>query len=142
MRHPAHGDENRRLHDSQRLRDLIDVHGGFTVRLRTGRAVPSGISVAMRSSQSFTFGRDRWCDADVAEWLAQIDRCPAWRRRSIGGWLDTRSQTVWLDVVRVLPSSLRRPACLLGKAMRQHCVFDLGRRETLVLRPMLDPETR
>jgi hypothetical protein len=137
MRHSADRDVDRRLHDSRRLRDLIDVDGGFTVRLRTGRPIPSGISVAMRSSQSLTFERDRWCDAKVADWLAQIERCPSWRRGSIGGWLDTRSETVWLDVVRVLPSSLRRPACLLGRAMQQHCVFDLGRRETLVLRPTL-----
>jgi hypothetical protein len=134
MRHPAQGDDASRLHDCRRLRDLIDSNGGFTVRLRTGRPIAAGISVATSPSRSLTFDRDRWCDAQVAEWLTQVDRRAAGRDRAIGGWLDTRSQTVWLDVVRIVPSALRWPARLLGRAARQHCVFDLGRRETLVLR--------
>ena len=39
----------------------------------------------------------------------------------------------WFDLVRVLSAPLRRVACAIGRINRQHCVFDLGRRETLVV---------
>ncbi|MGI8762431.1 MAG: hypothetical protein ACR2LO_00295 [Ilumatobacteraceae bacterium] len=116
------------------MQQMIEAHGGFTVRLRTGEPVRSGISVVTRPSQSLTFLRNRWCDADVRDWLMTVATGPAWRSVYIGGWLDPRSDMVWLDVVRVVPPPLRRVACVLGRVMQQHCVFDLGRRETVVLR--------
>ncbi len=117
-----------------RLQQMIEAHGGFTVRLRTGERVRSGISVVTRPSQSLTFSRNRWCDGDVRDWLTTVATEPAWRSAYIGGWLDPRSDIVWLDVVRVIPPPLRRVACVLGRVMQQHCVFDLGRGETVVLR--------
>jgi hypothetical protein len=119
---------------SRRLQQLIDSHGGFTLRLRTGALVPSGISIATRPSRSLTFPRTSWSDEQVTSWLAEAAGEPSWRCASIGGWLDPRSQMVWLDVVRVVPAAFRLPACLVGRMMRQHCVFDLGRCETVVLR--------
>jgi len=116
------------------MRHLIDSHGGFTVRLRTGALVPCGISVATRPSRALSFPRESWCDERVTEWVAGLSDGPAWRCGAVGGWIDPTSQMVWLDVVRVVPAALRWPACMLGRVMRQHCVFDLGRRETLVLR--------
>ncbi len=69
----------------------------------------------------------------VDEWVLSVAAQPIWRSSAIGGWVDPFG-TVWLDEVRVVPAPLRALAMLLGRASNQHCVFDLGRRETLVVR--------
>ena len=116
-----------------RLREMLDSHGGFTVRLRSGERVASGISVATRPSRSISFARDEWSDHTVDKWVLAAAAQPIWRSSAIGGWVDPFG-TVWLDEVRVVPAPLRALAMLLGRVSNQHCVFDLGRRESLVVR--------
>ncbi|MEP7113335.1 MAG: hypothetical protein ABI862_08725 [Ilumatobacteraceae bacterium] len=118
----------------QRLLELLDLDGGFTVRLRSGAFVSSGISVCTRPSQSMSFARHEWDDRVVDEWVMSAAAQPIWRSSAIGGWLDPSSGTVWLDVVRVVPAPFRMIAMLLGRASNQHCVFDLGTCQTLVVR--------
>lgn len=116
------------------LRHLIVSEGGFTVRHDDGHRVEHGISVCTRPSRSFAFVLSHWNDGAVDRWLADRAREYGWRSRCIGGWLDPRSDTVWLDVVRIVPAELGPVACLVGRALQQHCVFDLGRGETVALR--------
>jgi hypothetical protein len=113
------------------LRQLIDRDGGFTVDLRSGRRVDRGISVCSRPWRSLRFRRDEWSDRLVAAWLHANVRTS--RTRHVGGWLDPRSDQVWLDPVRVVSPTLRPVACLAARALQQHCVFDLGRRELVVV---------
>lgn len=110
------------------LRRMIAADGGFTVDRRTGRPARDGISLCTRPSQSMTFSWAEWNDASVDSWVG------AGRSALIGGWRDPASDDVWLDVVRIVPSRLRPAACLVGRALGQHCLFDLGRRETVSLR--------
>ncbi|MCU1367403.1 MAG: hypothetical protein JWN39_3042 [Ilumatobacteraceae bacterium] len=117
-----------------RLRHLVLSEGGFTVRHSDGEPVENGISVCTRPSRSFAFTLCHWNDGAVDRWLADRSREYGWRSRCIGGWLDPRSDTVWLDVVRVVPPELSMVARLMGRATQQHCVFDLARRETVRLR--------
>ncbi len=114
------------------LRRLIDCDGGFTVDLRSGRAVGHGISVCSRPWRSLHFRRAVWSDAIVEAWLADIG-VDGRRTRYVGGWLDTRSDHVWLDLVRVVPPTLRSVARVAARALGQHCVFDLGRQELVLV---------
>lgn len=116
------------------LRTMIEADGGFTVDFADGRPVAHGISVCARPSTSLAFPLRHWDDWIVNGWLAERQAESRWRSRYIGGWLDPRSDTVWLDVVRVVSPKMGPVACLLGRAMQQHCVFDLGRRQTVSLR--------
>jgi len=118
----------------RRLRELIDRHGGFTMRLRSYEPVASGICVCTQPSRSISFPRDQWDDEIVDGWVMAAASRPLWRATTIGGWLDRTSDTVWLDLVRVVPTPLRQLAFLLGRAARQHCVFDLERGQTFLVR--------
>lgn len=69
----------------------------------------------------------------MTDWLEARARDHRWRSPRIGGWLDVRSDDVWLDLVRVVSPAWRRVACLVARTFQQHCVFDLGRRELVVL---------
>ncbi len=113
---------------------MLDEQGGFTVHLRSGERIANGVSVGTRPGRSLSFAADQWNDRVVDEWLRAAAAAPVWRSSAIGGWVDPASGTVWLDVVRVLPSPLRWLAILLGRAANQHCVFDIGRRQTVALR--------
>ena len=117
---------------ARQLRRLIDGDGGFTVDLRSGRTVGHGISVCSRPWRSLHFRREVWSDAIVEAWLADID-VDGRRTRHVGGWLDTRSDHVWLDLVRVVPPRLRPVARVAARALGQHCLFDLGRQELLLV---------
>jgi hypothetical protein len=118
----------------QALRELLDRQGGFTVRLRSGRQVSSGISVGIRPERSISFAADEWSDHSVDEWVIAATGQPRWRPSAIGGWVDPDTGVVWLDHVRVVPASLRSLALLLGRASKQRCVFDLGRGQTVRVR--------
>ena len=115
------------------LRRMIDVDGGFTVDLRSGRPVERGISLCSRPSRSLRFPRESWNDRMVEAWLVSNVEIGFGRARHVGGWLDPRSDHVWLDLVRVVSPALRPIACVVARALRQHCVFDLGRRELVVV---------
>jgi hypothetical protein len=115
------------------LRRMIDTEGGFTVDLRSGRAVGHGISVCSRPWRALCFPRHEWDDAVVDAWLATNIDVGAHRARHVGGWLDRRSDHVWLDLVHVLKPGLRPVAFVVARALQQHCVFDLDRRELVVV---------
>lgn len=115
------------------LRQLIDETGGFTVGHLDGRPAEQGISVCTRPSRSLSFAWQEWDDRMVDAWLAARSAEYGWRWRYIGGWLDRRTDQVWLDVVRIVPARYPAVANLMGRAMQQHCVFDLGRGETVRL---------
>ncbi len=119
---------------ARHLRSLIDIDGGFTVDLRTGRSVSRGISVCVRPSQSVVFLWPDWCDRTVSAWVRSRSLEPAWRSSHVGGWLDRRSGQVWLEEVHVVSPGLRQVAYAVGRALGQHCVFDLGRGELVVLK--------
>ena len=116
-----------------RLRELLDNHGGFTVRIRSGEPIASGISVGTRPSRSVSFAREEWSDLLVDQWVMAAATQSLWCSSSIGGWIDPSSGTVWLDVVRVVPAPFRAFAVLLGRLSNQHCVFDLGQGRTVVV---------
>jgi hypothetical protein len=114
------------------LRRLIERDGGFTLDLPTGRRVSDGISVCSRPWRSLRFRRDAWDDDLVEGWLATIN-VTGRRTRHVGGWLDPRSDHVWLDLVRVVPPTMRPVACAVARLFKQRCVFDLGRRELVTV---------
>ena len=112
--------------DPQRLRGLLDADGGFTLDPRTACPVQRGMSVCMDPGRSTSFPRWAWDESHVLGWLqahaGELQR----RGRYLGGWVDPEHDRVWLDVVRVLPSTTRPLAELIGRWHRQHCLFDLG----------------
>jgi hypothetical protein len=110
---------------------VLDTHGGFTLRLRSGEAVRDGICVATSPAQALTFARSEWCDRRVDEWIVTVSTQPMWRAGCIGGWIDRSTDTVWLDMVRVVPRPCRRLAMTMARWSRQHCVFDLARNEAV-----------
>jgi hypothetical protein len=114
------------------LHRLIERDGGFTLDLPTGRRVSRGISVCSRPWRSLRFRRDAWDDALVERWLSTIN-VEGRRTRHVGGWLDTGSDHVWLDLVRVVPPTMRPVACALACVFRQRGVFDIGRRELVTV---------
>ena len=116
------------------LRELIDAVGGFTLDVRTGHRIRSGISVCTSPSSSLTFPRSQWSDEGVDAWLAACTAALAPATRYIGGWLDHHTHDVWLDLVSVVAPAYRTEAYRLGVAMRQHGVFDLERSELVDLR--------
>jgi hypothetical protein len=113
---------------ASRLRRLIEQDGGFTLDLSTGRRVLHGISVCSRPWRSLRFRREAWDDALVDRWLATIS-VEGRRTRHVGGWVDPRSDHVWLDLVRVVPPRMRPVACTVARLYGERGVFDLGRRE-------------
>jgi len=114
------------------LRRLIEREGGFTLDLPTGRRVSHGISVCSRPWRSLRFRREAWDDVVVDRWLATIS-VDGRRTRHVGGWLDIRSDHVWLDLVRVVPPRMRPVACTVARLLGQRGVFDLARRELLTV---------
>ena len=114
------------------LRRMIDHDGGFTLDLPTGRRISHGISVCSRPWRSLRFRRDAWDDDLVESWLSRIN-VRGRRSRHVGGWLDPRSDHVWLDLVRVVPPTMRPVAYGLACVFKQRCVFDLGRRELVIV---------
>ncbi|MEO5898780.1 MAG: hypothetical protein ABIR68_01450 [Ilumatobacteraceae bacterium] len=119
--------------DPAALRELIELDGGFTVDLRSGQSVLCGISVCTRPSSSLVFSWADWDDIGVTTWLcgsAQLAPATCY----LGGWLDPRTQEVWLDLVSVVAPAFRHEAFALARTMRQHGVFDLERMELVDLR--------
>ncbi len=116
------------------LRHMIDTVGGFTLDVRTGRRLDSGISVCTRPSSSLVFPRTEWSDCGVDAWLAACSAALVPATRNVGGWLDHRTGDVWLDLVSVVAPEFRAAAYRLGVALRQHGVFDLARSELVDLR--------
>jgi hypothetical protein len=116
------------------LRALVDSEGGFTVRRRTGRMKSSGFSVALRPHRSVSFMRSDWSDDLVGQWLVSTQHGRTWYSPYVGGWVDPSSDTVFLDVVVVVPGPLRRVACWLGRITGQRFLFDLCHSETVRLR--------
>ena len=114
------------------LRALIDLRGGFTVDPRSGTAVRRGVSVCLDPDLSMSFERSAWHDDTISAWLAIRTGSLGRGGRFLGGWLDRRTDRVWLDVVRVLPGPARPLAVALARRRGQHCVYDLGRRQLVV----------
>ncbi len=119
------------VHHPAALRRVLDADGGFTLRLRSGERVSDGICVATDPGRALTFARAEWCDRRVDEWITAVSTKPVWRARCIGGWIDRRTDTVWLDVVHVVPRPCRRLAMTMARWSNQHCVFDLARNEAV-----------
>jgi hypothetical protein len=69
-----------------------------------------------------------WRAEEIADWLearrADLDRGSV----HLGGWIDPRTDHVWLDLVTVVPEQLGPLAMALARANSQRAVFDLGRR--------------
>lgn len=115
------------------LRRLVETDGGFTIAVVTGRRVQHGVSVCLRPSRSLSFWWDEWSDREVTAWLTACGGDRVRPAAHIGGWIDPRSQRVWLDPVTVVAPLLRRAACVVATALDQRCVYDLGRRELVVV---------
>jgi hypothetical protein len=118
---------------AQRLHALIQVEGGFTLRRREGVPVDSGISVAAHPAGTLSFDRSQWCDQRVAAWLTDVENRPGFLGTHIGGWQDPESGRIHLDIVVIMPGFLRWAARAAGRFFGQHCIYDLGRKETLLL---------
>jgi hypothetical protein len=79
-----------------------------------------------------SFARSAWHDETIGDWLKVRAGSLGRHRRFLGGWLDRRSERVWLDVVHVLPGAARPVAVVLARRQGQHCVYDLGRRQVVL----------
>ena len=119
------------VHQPAALRRALESDGGFTLRLRSGEPVSDGICVATHPGRALSFPRADWSDRRVDEWISAVATEPSWRARCIGGWIDRSSDTVWLDVVHVMPRPCRRLAMAMARWSNQHCVFDLARHEAV-----------
>jgi len=117
----------------RRLRELLEADGGFTICLKSGERVASGVSVATRPARSLRFAPDEWSDRLVDQWVDSIVAEPTWWSAHIGGWIDPTSGVMVLDVVRVMPRPLAWLARPLARLSHQHFVFDLGRRRMVAV---------
>jgi hypothetical protein len=113
---------------------MLETEGGFTIRRSSGRPKMSGFSVALRPKRSLSFALDGWSDERVGSWLASAELGRSWYSPFVGGWVDPSDDTVFLDVVVVVPGPLRRVACWLGRRTGQRYLFDLCHSEAVKLR--------
>jgi hypothetical protein len=119
----------------QELRARIERDGGFTLDIATGQPADDGISVAAGRSIAMTFPQHEWCDRSVERWLHEAAHHRPLRRSHLGGWLDRSTGYIWLDLVWVIDRRLAPLAPIIGRALRQHCVFDLTRGTAVPLHP-------
>jgi hypothetical protein len=114
------------------LHRLVRTAGGFTLHRHTARPVRQGIAVCADPTMALAFPFVEWHHDEVDQW---VDRC---RRRlhdgagvpddlHLGGWLEPQRRQVWLDVVRVFPTSDENRALALGRRLGQRAAFDLAR---------------
>jgi hypothetical protein len=114
-----------------RLRALLARHGGFTLDPRLGTAAAHGISVC--TDPHLSLNLSGWDSATVAAWLAE--RAWAYHRPGcyVGGWSNPATDDIWLDVVRLLPVTSLHAALRAAHEHGQHGVFDLGRRQLVLV---------
>lgn len=111
------------------MRTLLGTDAGFTIDVRTGCPVRTGLAVCADPALTVRVPLDD-CDDDVfGSWLARI--APALsprgvRDRYVGGWHARSTGVVHLDVVRVVPVERRHLAEMIGRRHRQHAIFDLA----------------
>lgn len=123
--------------DPRALRDLLRVRGGFTLDHDTGRPLSSGIAVCADPELAWSFPFAAWDESRVTRWLAAQRSRLTEGDVHVGGWLEDEG-SVWLELVWVLPERLGRAALSLGRLHGQHSVFDLRRRELIVVEHAAD----
>jgi hypothetical protein len=126
------------------LRRLLQSRGGFTLDHGTGRPMSGGIAVCADPELAWSFPFRAWDASGVTDWLSAQQLRLAEGDVHVGGWLEDgnvwlEDGNVWLELVWVLPERLRPAAMTLGRLHRQHAVFDLGRRQLIVLEYAGDP---
>jgi hypothetical protein len=121
-----------------RLHRLVRTSGGFTLHRHTARPVHHGIAVCADPAMALAFPLVEWHHDEVDQW---VDRCRhhlsggrgAPDDLHLGGWLEPRRRQVWLDVVRVFPTSAETQALALGRRLGQRAAFDLARSAVIPL---------
>jgi hypothetical protein len=104
----------------------VKTSGGFTLDDRTGRGVPDGYSVGVFPQYSGVFDVKQFSKGAAKKWLAQHRKLIKDDRIMVGGWHDTDSGKVWLDLVRVYPKNQKDIALGVGRKRNQIAIADLG----------------
>ena len=104
----------------------VKTSGGFTLDDRTGRGVPDGYSVGVFPQYSGVFDVKQFSKGAAKKWLAQHRKLIKDDRIMVGGWHDTDTGKVWLDLVRVYPKNQKDIALGVGRKRNQIAIADLG----------------
>lgn len=107
--------------------------GGLTIHRFSGIEPHEGFSVAVDPQASLDIGPDvPEPDARdmIVQWVHEHTRKrgPSFDDRNVylGGWLDTSTGHIWMDIVKVFPPDHREDAIKAAQDANQIAIFDLG----------------
>jgi DNA topoisomerase-1 len=103
----------------------VKTSGGFTLDDRTGKGLTDGYSVGVFPEHSGTFDAKEFTKQKAKAWLAQNRRLIKDPRIMVGGWHDTETGKVWLDLVRIYPKHQKDIALGVGRKRNQIAIADL-----------------
>jgi hypothetical protein len=119
------------------LVEKLKTDGGFTYRPPT--YANKGVSVAVTGHEQIFDSIDAITDEDLYKFGAKV--LPLLRKNPtyhIGGWYDTETKQVFLDVAELFD---RKTSIREGIKRKERAVYDLGEEETIDLRgPPYSPE--
>jgi hypothetical protein len=111
--------------------DDLDDHGGFSVRTLTGHEPTTGWMVAIPGSERVYDSAVAVTPEIVESYMAEFANVLDDPDNHMGGWVDTTTGKVYLDISRHTPSEAE--AIRLGREYNQLAVFDLGTGRTVRL---------
>ncbi len=101
-----------------RLYHCLVSAGGFTLHHRTGQPIERGVAVCAAPGLGLSCPLSAWRAEEIARWLearrADLDGGSV----HLGGWIDPRTDHVWLDLVTVVPEQLGPLAMALRERTR------------------------
>jgi hypothetical protein len=113
----------------RQLEEQLADQGGFTLDHRSGRWACAGLAVCAEPGLTLRFSWPPWPSEVVHDWVARgvgyIERRPD-AELHLGGWFDAHTQTVSLDVVRVVPATSVQRVRAIGRRHGQTAFFDLA----------------
>lgn len=110
----------------------LDTDGGLTFHRFTGKEPKEGYSVAVAPTESLEITPQVPPDEAedlIAQWVHNHTRKrgPSFDDKGVylGGWLDTATGHIWMDVVKVFPPDQLDAAVQAGQEANQIAIFDL-----------------
>lgn len=118
----------------QRIADILKERPGATLNPRAGyKDVTTGFVVSERPDLSYEKPLKELSAADIDGWLADNRAVLSKAGNNVGVWHDESTGQVWLDVVRVYPSTAagRQAAVASGVKHNQIAIYDLDKGEEI-----------
>lgn len=111
------------LTEERKMLDRLIRDGGFTLDPVSGRASNTGWAVAVAPEHSLHLPSNDVSAEKIAQWQEINAARLAPPGTKIGGWLDTETGDVWLDIVKVVRS--QEQAEEIGRKANQIAIFNL-----------------